>query len=166
MDGFVPDTWTDHTKGGGPRRIRRHLTSEEQAELLQENVRLRIVTLVDFLVAMSMLSCSFELTPDIYSLWRPINGTVEDYPLTFCDPFSVNETEDLVPGDRISSNHIGEVYYIAHNDAQRWYWMSKQSSEECIMFNSYDSHRGVGPACKHQTRRHGSDISFHDLTLR
>jgi hypothetical protein len=81
-------------------------------------------------------------------MWRPINGAVEDYPLAFCDPFSVDAAADLVAGDRITSQHVGEVYYIAHGDQQRWFWLSSQATDEVIVFNSYDSARGIGPACK------------------
>lgn len=95
-------------------------------------------------------------------MWRPINGTVEDYTLAFCDPFSVDAAADLIAGDRITSQHVGEVYYIAHNARQRWFWLSDQTTDEVILFNSYDSARGIGPACEctsypptgiHQTRQ-------------
>lgn len=73
---------------------------------------------------------------------------MEDYPLALCNAFSVDESTDLVPGDRVTSQNVGEVYYIAFNPRQDWYWLSRQTPDEMTVFVSYDSSQGIGPACK------------------
>lgn len=41
----------------------------------------------------------------------------------------------------------GEVYYVAYNESQEWFWLSNQTIDEVTVFVSYDSQRDVGPAC-------------------
>jgi hypothetical protein len=55
-----------------------------------------------------------------------------------------------VAADRISAGqeYIGEIYYVKHNEHQKWYYLSLQSPEELSVFVSFDSERDFGPACK------------------
>ncbi len=71
---------------------------------------------------------------------------MEDAPLAFCDPFTV-EKGHLIPADRISPQYEGEIYYVAHSPAQKWYYLEEQTPEEMTLFVSYDSEPGKGPAC-------------------
>jgi len=113
----------DHTTSSGPDRIRRHFSAEDQDKYLNGNYRIRTAT-----------------------TWRPINGTVENFPLALCNAYSINPDTDLVAGDRVTPRGFGEVYYIVHNENQEWYWLSSQTTDELTIFVSYDSHGEVGPA--------------------
>lgn len=116
--------------------------------LLAGDRRLRIITYEDTKNSLQILI--YLLNGYLYRIWRPINGPVEDYPLALCNAFSVDESTDLVPGDRVTSQNVGEVYYIAFNSCQDWYWLSRQTPDEMTVFVSYDSSQGIGPACKNQ----------------
>lgn len=48
----------------------------------------------------------------------------------------------------MTSQHVGEVYYIHHRETHDWYWYSQQTPDDVTMFISYDSHQGIGPACE------------------
>lgn len=89
----------------------------------------------------------------LFSVWRPLNGTVEDAPLAFCDWSSVH-VKDFIATDRPSREYVGEVYYPVYSDDQRWYWLSDQSPEELSVFLSYDSEPKLGAACKQNTLLH------------
>jgi hypothetical protein len=120
----APLLHVDHTTSSGPSRIRRHLSQSNQERYLTGDFRVRTVT-----------------------TWRPINGTVENFPLVLCNAYSVDPKRDLVAGDRVTPQGAGEVYYVAYNDSQEWFWLSDQTINEVAVFVSYDSQRDVGPAC-------------------
>jgi len=132
---------TDHTLGGGPRRVRRHMTSEEADEYLDPTrYRIRIMT-----------------------VWRPIGYPVEDSPLTFCDYRTVKPT-DLVASDRVSEQYVGEINFVTQNEDQRWFWIEHQTPDEVSVFTSYDTHPGNGPKyCVHGSFRNQevSDNATH-----
>ncbi|RDW67050.1 hypothetical protein BP5796_09799 [Coleophoma crateriformis] len=89
-----------------------------------------------------------ELT--FHGVWRPLYGKVEDDPLAICDCFTIDPDKDLVAADRISpgQEYVGEIYYVKHNEQQKWYYLSSQTPEELLAFVSFDSERDFGPACK------------------
>ncbi|KAL8896344.1 MAG: hypothetical protein Q9207_007749 [Kuettlingeria erythrocarpa] len=60
-------------------------------------------------------------------------------PLAICDPRSVKWT-DLVAADVIGPGFNAEVYYLRPQAYHRWYWMSKQTAEQPLLFLSWDSH--------------------------
>ncbi|KAF2191373.1 hypothetical protein K469DRAFT_746720 [Zopfia rhizophila CBS 207.26] len=107
----------DQSEGGGFRRVSRHLTGEERAELLDSNrYRLRII-----------------------NIWRPLRHKADTHPLLFCNPASIDRDEDLVAVDRVGSSYLGEVYYVRYNANQRWYWLSGMGPSEIALFVSFDS---------------------------
>jgi hypothetical protein len=63
---------------------------------------------------------------------------VEDAPLALCDRRSVKSL-DFPPVDKIHEGHLGENNYLLFNEAQRWYWLSKQTCEEPTLFLTWDS---------------------------
>lgn len=88
-------------------------------------------------------SCTYR-----FSAWRPLKHVVREAPLAFCDFTSVDPV-DLIATDRPSREYVGEVYYMKHNSAQKWYWLSQQTPDELSLFMSYDSDPGEGEAtCK------------------
>ncbi|KAK5652960.1 hypothetical protein OQA88_9439 [Cercophora sp. LCS_1] len=110
-----------HTLDGGLRRIRRHLSGREQKILLDDPVK---------------------------NTWRPLNGTVMDYPLAVCDPTTINISKDATATDRVSPIYQGENYYLKYRDAHHWYWLSEQRVEELLVFVSFDSARDMSRSCK------------------
>jgi hypothetical protein len=72
------------------------------------------------------------------NLWRPIRGPVRDAPLALCDGASVTpgalRTVELRYPDR-----SGEIYYLAHEPVQRWYFASDMEVDEAWLFKNFDS---------------------------
>jgi hypothetical protein len=49
--------------------------------------------------------------------------------------------QDLAPCDMIRKEGLGEEYFLKHRQSHKWYWMSKQTSAEPILFTTWKSHR-------------------------
>ena len=78
------------------------------------------------------------------NLWRPIRGPVRDAPLALCDgasvaPGALHAVELRYP------QRTGEIYYLAHEPGQRWYFASDMSVDEAWLFKNFDS-APPGPA--------------------
>jgi hypothetical protein len=77
------------------------------------------------------------------NLWRPIRGPVRDAPLALCDGASVAahalRTVELRYPDR-----TGEIYYLVHEPAQRWYFASDMTVDEAWLFKNFDSDLRAG----------------------
>jgi hypothetical protein len=79
------------------------------------------------------------------NLWRPIRGPVRDAPLALCDgasvaPHTLRTVELRYPDRR------GEIYYLVHEPAQRWYFAPDMTVEEAWLFKNFDS-APPGRAC-------------------
>jgi hypothetical protein len=84
------------------------------------------------------------------NLWRPIRGPLRDAPLAICDGATVSR-HSLRPADLRYADRTGEIYYLAHEPAQRWYFASDMSIEEAWLFKNFDSAttRGTVTAAPH-----------------
>ncbi|KAF8852499.1 hypothetical protein BDZ45DRAFT_678294 [Acephala macrosclerotiorum] len=109
-------THADHTFEGGLRRIQRHIPKGYEPGVTSGKWRMRII-----------------------NVWKPLFQQVEDYPLAFCDPFSVDRAIDFVATDRVMSSYVGEVYLMKYHAKQRWYWLTQQTPCEMSVFTSFDS---------------------------
>jgi len=74
----------------------------------------------------------------VLSVWRPLFGPIEDYPLAVCDSETVAK-EDLVESDHIFPDFQSETYCVLHNDHHRWYYLSSQTRDEVLLITNYDS---------------------------
>jgi hypothetical protein len=108
----VPRVHNDYTAKSGPQRVR-DLMAEEAPDLLRRHF-------------------------SIVNVWRPIRGPLEDAPLALCDARSVSP-DDFVATDLLYTDRIGEIYYLRHNAAQRWFYAPRMSAEEVLLFRGYDS---------------------------
>lgn len=63
---------------------------------------------------------------------------VEDSPLAFCDPRSI-DPQDVLEFDNVSQEYAGELWYPKFREYHRWYWLNKQRDTELALFLSYDS---------------------------
>ncbi|MCJ1424315.1 hypothetical protein MMC29_002202 [Sticta canariensis] len=78
----------------------------------------------------------------IINVWRPLIDSVEDWPLAVCDGRTVDGS-DLVETDHVRRQYSGSTLYMMHNSAQRFYYMSKQSKNEVLIFKNFDSKSDV-----------------------
>ena len=72
------------------------------------------------------------------NLWRPIRAPLRDAPLAICDgatvrPQSLRSVDLLYPG------RCGEIYYLAYDAGQRWYYASDMGTDEAWLIKNFDS---------------------------
>ena len=72
------------------------------------------------------------------SLWRPVNGPVENFPLAMCDGRTVSPTA-RVQSDRIRRKYTGGTTFVLQESEQRWYYLSHQKNNEVTIFKNFDS---------------------------
>lgn len=65
-----------------------------------------------------------------------------------CDGRTV-DSSDLVETDHVRRHYSGSTLYLMHNPAQRFYYMSKQSKNEVLIFKNFDSKPDVEAKCKY-----------------
>ncbi|KAK4156151.1 hypothetical protein C8A00DRAFT_30963 [Chaetomidium leptoderma] len=107
-------------RDGSPNNFKRQLLylldPEEQLELAEKRVRLRLI-----------------------NMWRPVVD-VETGPLALCDTRTVAE-DDWEPVDKVFDDWVEESMYLKHNPSQKWYWLSNQTTDEVTTFVVWDSER-------------------------
>ncbi len=85
------------------------------------------------------------------SIWKPLRGPLQDWPLAVCDASSVGE-DDLVVADQVYPKHVTENIQVQHGPGQKWYYLSNQQPDELLLFRQTDSKleklRGGGESSK------------------
>ncbi len=105
----------DYTAKSGPQRVRDLLGEEEAARLAASGARIVQI-----------------------NVWRPIRGPVQRSPLALADASSVDPA-DLVATDQLFPSRVGEIYHLAHNPAQRWYYAPRMTPDEVLLIKGWDS---------------------------
>ena len=72
------------------------------------------------------------------NVWRPITGPVRRAPLALADAKSIAD-DDLLATDQVFPDRVGEIYQVAHADAQRWYWAPEMTRDEVLLIKGWDS---------------------------
>ena len=103
----------DQTLLSAPNRVKKHLSAEEATWRLQGRFA-------------------------IVNFWRPVGGPVLRMPLAVCDARTL-EPRDLLPSDLVYPDWKGEIYAVAFNPRQRWYWHHRQTTAEATLLKIYDS---------------------------
>ncbi|HYD06132.1 MAG TPA: CmcJ/NvfI family oxidoreductase [Reyranella sp.] len=68
----------------------------------------------------------------IVNVWRPIVGPLQQFPLALGDAASLHEED-------IHAIRVDEIYSIAYNPAQRWFYFPEMSRDEAVLIKTYDS---------------------------
>jgi hypothetical protein len=105
----------DYTKKSGPQRVKDLLGEDEAARLAASGARIVQI-----------------------NVWRPIRGPVERSPLALADASSIRP-EDLIATDQVFPDRIGEIYLLAHDPQQRWYYAPHMTPDEVLLIKGYDS---------------------------
>ncbi|HEY3592450.1 MAG TPA: CmcJ/NvfI family oxidoreductase [Polyangiaceae bacterium] len=116
-DTAVDEVHNDYTARSGPERVR---------ELLQRHAPQED--------AVKLMAGRFG----IFNVWRPINGVVEQKPLTICDLRSMRQG-DFVDAELKWPHRTGYVCAVRFNPEHRWYYFSRQEEHEATVFQCYDS---------------------------
>ncbi|MEX2630508.1 MAG: CmcJ/NvfI family oxidoreductase [Tistlia sp.] len=105
----------DYTRASGPRRAADVLGTAEVERWLAAGGRIAQI-----------------------NLWRPIRGPVERSPLALADAASVRPAA-LVATDQVFPDRVGEIYHLAYEPTQRWYWAPRMTPEEVLLIKGWDS---------------------------
>ena len=74
----------------------------------------------------------------IINVWRPIARLARDWPLAVADARSVGR-DDLIASDLIFAHRRGEIYSVAYNPDQRWWYVPDLAPDEAILIKCWDS---------------------------
>ncbi len=105
----------DYTAKSGPQRVVDLLGEDEAQRLAASGVRIVQI-----------------------NVWRPIRGPVQRSPLALADAASV-APEDLVATDQVFPDRVGEIYHLAYDPAQRWYYAPAMTPDEVLLIKGWDS---------------------------
>jgi len=59
-------------------------------------------------------------------------------PLALADASTVRR-EDLIATDQVFPDRVGEIYHLAHDPAQRWYYAPLMTPDEILLIKGWDS---------------------------
>lgn len=76
----------------------------------------------------------------LVNIWRPLRGPVRTAPLALCDAQSI-DTKDLIATERRARDRVGEIFHVAFNPQQRWFYFPNMQADESIAIKTYDSAR-------------------------
>ncbi|WP_227010129.1 CmcJ/NvfI family oxidoreductase [Pelagibius marinus] len=105
----------DYTAVSGPRRAADVLGEAEVARLTAKGARIVQV-----------------------NVWRPIRGPVRRAPLALADAASVRPGA-LVATDQVFPDRVGEIYHLAHEPGQRWFYAPEMTRDEVLLIKGWDS---------------------------
>lgn len=105
----------DYTEKSGPQRVKDLLGEAEAARLAASGARIVQI-----------------------NVWRPIRGPVERSPLAVADASSIR-AEDLIATDQVFPDRVGEIYHLAYNPSQIWYYAPRMTADEVLLIKGWDS---------------------------
>ena len=105
----------DYTVDSGPKRAADALGADEVDRVLSSGGRIVQV-----------------------NVWRPIRGPVLRTPIALADAGSVRPRE-LIATDQVFPDRVGEIYQLAHDPDQRWYWAPRMQRDEVLLIKGWDS---------------------------
>lgn len=76
------------------------------------------------------------------NLWRPIAGPLLTMPLAVCDA-STLKPESFIDTPLVRPDFASAFTTLAHDPAQRWYYLPRMTRDEVIVFKNYDSQPGL-----------------------
>lgn len=73
-----------------------------------------------------------------FSVWRPLIGPNNDWPLALCDWTTINQETDIVLNDAIRRDRIDENSLLHFNEGHAWYYMKNQTADDLLVFRNAD----------------------------
>jgi hypothetical protein len=81
----------------------------------------------------------------ISSLWKPIKGPLNDWPLGLCDARSLDFETDTIPSDIVFDDFFTENLQVLYSSNLQWYYLPDQETWEALIFKSADSEKSQAP---------------------
>ncbi|KAK7912200.1 hypothetical protein PG985_014681 [Apiospora marii] len=85
----------------------------------------------------------------ISSLWHPLEGPNQDWPLALCDATSLDSENDLEVTDYVTTTNNREHCMVYNREGHRWWYLSHQEVTEAFIFRQYDSSLGLSSGIPH-----------------
>jgi len=95
------------------------------------------------------------------SVWHPLFGPIEDYPLAVCDSRTVSES-DLVESDFIYPNFESETFCVSFSPSHKWFYMKDQGRNDILVLSNFDSETGLR---KYRPRHDEASARTHTVTM-
>ena len=140
----------DHTLRSDSSAIRGDRSTREPAGFIHndytdDGARKRLRQLLPAVEAEDRLQRRFA----IVNVWRSIEGTVLNSPLTCCDANTL-QPADLVAVERRAADRVGELEFVTWNPGHRWYYYPRMTMDEALLIKTCDSVRdGRATRCIH-----------------
>jgi hypothetical protein len=74
------------------------------------------------------------------NVWRSFGASAERFPLAAADGRTVPPA-DHIAVDLVYPDRVGEVYYTAHSNGQRWFYFPRMHRNETMLLKCFDSAR-------------------------
>lgn len=74
-----------------------------------------------------------------FSVWRPLIGPNDDWPLAICDWTTVDPENDILLNDAIRRDRVDENSLLHHNEAHKWHYINGQNPSDLFVFRNVDS---------------------------
>lgn len=94
---------------------------------------------VSWLISLCKLWNGLEESADGGSVWKPLKGPVQEWPLAVCDARTVDTKQDLIKLDSIFPQGFNQGHIVFHSLNHRWSYLSHQKTSELWVFNSADT---------------------------
>ena len=78
------------------------------------------------------------------SVWKPLVGPVENWPLAVCDRSSIKQAEDIVIHDAVFAESLVETGELLFSDRHKFFYLSDQRVDEGLVILQTDSVTGHG----------------------
>jgi hypothetical protein len=130
----------DQSKKGALRRLKMNIGADESVEdLLKGRVQM-IKYVLCYLPALQLTQSS---------VWRPLNGPVQDWPLATMDYQSAKATE-ILPCDLLKDTfeERGQTATFTYSKQQKWYYLDKQRTDEVTVVKIWDSKNDGTSNCR------------------
>jgi len=72
------------------------------------------------------------------NVWRSIGASAERRPLAVADARTMTDA-DFVATDLVYEDRTGEIYQVAHDDRQRWYYFSDLGADDVVLLKCFDT---------------------------
>mgnify|MGYP000409397478 CR=1 FL=1 len=72
------------------------------------------------------------------NVWRPVDNIIQSSPLGFIRPSSMRQ-DDWMDIGLIYPDRFGQILGVAANPSHEWFFKSRMSPDEAVIFNIYDN---------------------------